>query len=82
LIVTHLIPFRILLPIGIIQFDKGTISVVGSAKFQQITLKEPSSKLNFLVLARLLPLYHLAISQIVSILYRDSLFLHHYKTMF
>lgn len=48
MLVTHLIPFRVLLPIGVIILEEGRVSTVGSAGSQQITVEAPSVQVNLL----------------------------------
>jgi hypothetical protein len=48
LIATHMIPFRVLLPVGVIILEEGSISAVGSAGSQQITVDAPSVQVNLI----------------------------------
>lgn len=48
LFATHIIPFRVLLPIGGIILEEGSISAVGLAGSQQITVDAPSAQVNLI----------------------------------
>ena len=48
LLATHMIPFRVLLPVGVIILEEGSISAVGSAGSQQITVDAPSVQVNLI----------------------------------
>lgn len=45
LILTHLIPFRIMLPIGLITMDSGKITTVGTSGTQNMDVEYPSAQL-------------------------------------
>jgi hypothetical protein len=46
LIATHLIPFRVLLPIGSIILDQGNVTAVGVSGSQHLTVESPSAQVN------------------------------------